>query len=78
VGLPAKTGIDAEEFLWFRDNPCPPDIIGVNYYVTSERWLDHRPDRYPQHHRGVADGIPCADIEASRALATPTPASPRC
>ena len=66
------TGIDEAEFLWFRDNPCPPDVIGVNYYVTSERWLDHRPERYPQHHRGVADGIPCADIEASRALATPT------
>jgi dTDP-4-dehydrorhamnose reductase len=67
-----KTGIPAEEFLWFRANPCPPDVIGVNYYVTSERWLDHRPDRYPAHHRGVADGIPCADIEASRSLATPT------
>ncbi len=67
-----KTGIPAEEFLWFRDNPCPPNVIGVNYYVTSERWLDHRPDRYPAHHRGLADGIPCADIEASRALATPT------
>ncbi|WP_036164872.1 family 1 glycosylhydrolase [Massilia sp. 9096] len=67
-----KTGIPAEEFLWFRDNTCPPDIIGVNYYVTSERWLDHRPERYPAHHRGVANGIPCADIEASRALATAT------
>ena len=67
-----KTGIPADEFLWFRENTCPPDVIGVNYYVTSERWLDHRPDRYPAHHRGVADGIPCADIEASRALATPT------
>jgi dTDP-4-dehydrorhamnose reductase len=67
-----RTGIAPEEFLWFKDNPCPPDIIGVNYYVTSERWLDHRPERYLPHHRGVADGIPCADIEASRALATPT------
>jgi len=67
-----KTGIAAADFLWFKDNPCPPDIIGVNYYVTSERWLDHRPERYPQHHRGMADGIPCADIEAARALATPT------
>ncbi|MEN3277830.1 MAG: dTDP-4-dehydrorhamnose reductase [Massilia sp.] len=67
------TGVDVADLLWFRDNTCPPDIIGVNYYVTSERWLDHRPERYPQHHRGVADGIPCADIEASRALATPTP-----
>jgi dTDP-4-dehydrorhamnose reductase len=67
-----KTGIAEHEFLWFRKNPCPPDIIGVNYYVTSERWLDHRPERYPPHHRGMADGQPCADIEASRALATPT------
>ena len=67
-----KTGIPYEDFLWFRENPCPPDIIGVNYYVTSERWLDHRPERYPAHHRGVVDGIACADIEASRVLATPT------
>ncbi|WP_020655184.1 sugar nucleotide-binding protein [Massilia niastensis] len=66
------TGIAPDEFLWFRDNPCPPDIIGVNYYVTSERWLDHRPERYPEHHRGMTDGRPCADIEASRVLATPT------
>lgn len=71
-GYLLDTGIAQDEFLWFRDNPCPPDIIGVNYYVTSERWLDHRPDRYPPHHRGMADGRPCADIEASRALATPT------
>ena len=56
-----------------RANPCPPDIIGVNYYVTSERWLDHRTERYPEHFRGHARDIPCADIETSRALATPTP-----
>jgi dTDP-4-dehydrorhamnose reductase len=67
-----NTGIDVAEFMWFRDNTCPPDIIGVNYYVTSERWLDHRQERYPAHHRGVANGVPCADIETSRALATPT------
>lgn len=67
-----RSGANPDELLWFRENTCPPDIIGVNYYVTSERWLDHRPERYPPHHRGMADGIPCADIEASRALATPT------
>lgn len=67
------TGIDPGHILWFRDNPCPPDIIGVNYYVTSERWLDHRADRYPAHFRGQAAGRPCADIEAARVLATPTP-----
>ncbi|NHZ99804.1 family 1 glycosylhydrolase [Massilia sp. CCM 8734] len=64
---------DPAELLWFRDNPCPPDIIGVNYYVTSERWLDHRVERYPAHFRGDANGVPCADIETARALATPTP-----
>jgi dTDP-4-dehydrorhamnose reductase len=72
-GYLVGTGIEAAEFLWFRDNPCPPDIIGVNYYVTSERWLDHRPERYPEHHRGNVGGRPCADIETARALATPTP-----
>jgi dTDP-4-dehydrorhamnose reductase len=46
-----------EELLWFRDNPCPPDVIGVNYYITSERWLDHRPERYPESHRHVYRGV---------------------
>ncbi|WP_426173721.1 family 1 glycosylhydrolase [Massilia sp. TWR1-2-2] len=67
------SGLDPAAILWFRDNPCPPDIIGVNYYVTSERWLDHRTERYPLHLAGVVDGKPCIDIETARALATPTP-----
>jgi len=68
------TGIDPAELLWFRDNPCPPDIIGVNYYVTSERWLDHRIDRYPPQFAGVTkDGVPFADVESARVLAAPTP-----
>jgi dTDP-4-dehydrorhamnose reductase len=66
------TGIDAAEFLWFRDNPCPPDIIGVNYYITSERWLDHRTERYPNRYVGTYRGHEHADIEAPRVLATPT------
>ena len=66
-------GIDPAELLWFRDNPCPPDVIGVNYYVTSERWLDHRIERYPAQFAGVANGVPFADIETARALAAPTP-----
>ena len=67
-----STGIAAADILWFRQHPCPPDIIGVNYYVTSERWLDHRAERFPEHFRGHAGGRACADIETSRALATPT------
>ena len=53
LGLPASTAAPSpEDILWFPDNPCPPDIIGVNYYVTSERWLDHRLERYPGRARG--------------------------
>jgi dTDP-4-dehydrorhamnose reductase len=66
----ARAGAAPADILWFRDNPCPPDIIGVNYYVTSERWLDHRAERYPPRFSGDA---PFADIETARALATPTP-----
>lgn len=68
-----ESGAGDTELLWFRDNTCPPDIIGVNYYITSERWLDHRPERYPETHRHTYRGIWHADIETPRALATPTP-----
>jgi dTDP-4-dehydrorhamnose reductase len=29
-----------EVLNFFVENPCPPDLIGINYYVTSERYLD--------------------------------------
>ncbi|HEY4541398.1 MAG TPA: family 1 glycosylhydrolase [Noviherbaspirillum sp.] len=67
------SGIERERLLWFADNPCPPDIIGVNYYITSERWLDHRAERYPERYCGQYRGKRVADIETARVLATPTP-----
>ena len=67
------TGAGEEELLWFRANPCPPDVIGVNYYATSERWLDHRAQRYPEHYHHQYQGMTYADIETPRVLATPTP-----
>lgn len=27
------------ELMWFADNPCPPDLIGVNHYITSDRFF---------------------------------------
>lgn len=68
-----ETGLPPERFDWFRENPCPPDIIGVNYYITSERWLDHRLDRYPERYAGSYRGFHCVDIETPRAFAVPTP-----
>lgn len=67
------TGIADREFTWFREHPCVPDMIGVNYYITSERWLDHRISRYPDSHVGQYRGQPLADIETPCAFAVPTP-----
>ena len=59
--LPASTAAPsrATRSVVLRTHSCPPDIIGVNYYVTSERWLDHRLERYPgravRRPAGVAD-----------------------
>ena len=51
------------------DDPCPPDVIGVNYYLSSERMLDHRADLYPPERRGGNYETPYADVEAVRAVA---------
>lgn len=50
------------------DAPCPPDILGVNHYVTSDRFLDHREERYPVASRGGNGVLAYADVEAVRVL----------
>jgi len=52
------------EIFWFSDNPCPPGVIGINYYVTSDRFLDHRLHLYSERYRS-AEG-PFVDLEAVR------------
>lgn len=51
-------------------NPCPPDIIGVNHYVTSDRFVDHRLDRYPDLKKPE---VGFHDFTASRVM-DPAPA----
>jgi len=53
------------------DAPCPPDVVGVNHYLTSERFLDHRIERYPPDRRGGNDFVPYADVEAVRVMNPP-------
>lgn len=48
--------------------PCPPDVIGVNHYVTSDRFLDHRLERYPPGTHGGNGRLRYADVEAVRVL----------
>jgi dTDP-4-dehydrorhamnose reductase len=61
-------GATAPELNWFMQNPCPPDVIGVNHYVTSERYLDHRLDHYPPDLHGGNGRDRYADTEAVRVL----------
>ncbi len=62
-----EQGIDESEIFWFAGNPCPPDVLGLNYYVTSDRYLDDRLDLYPPHYPGGDSGRePLVDIEAVR------------
>ena len=61
-------GIKSDELQWFRDNPLPPDILGLNHYVTSQRFLDHRIGRYPVSCHGGNGQQTYADVEAVRAF----------
>jgi dTDP-4-dehydrorhamnose reductase len=51
--------------------PCPPDIVGVNHYITSDRFLDNRILLYPDSAIGANDVQKYADIEAVRVLSPP-------
>lgn len=61
-----NSGIKEKELQFFLDNSCPPDIIGCNYYVTSERWLDNNLDAYPKFTHGTNGRHLYADTEAVR------------
>jgi dTDP-4-dehydrorhamnose reductase len=43
-----------------------PDIVGINHYLTSERFLDHRTHLYPEHFHGGNGRDTYADAEAVR------------
>ena len=61
-------GISDAELAWFRDNPCPPDVIGINHYLSSERFLDERLDLYPNEIHGTNGYEWYADVHAPRVL----------
>ncbi|MBA2565600.1 MAG: sugar nucleotide-binding protein [Gemmatimonadetes bacterium] len=62
-------GISERELSPFLEEPCPPDVLGVNHYLTSERFLDERLHRYPRSTHGGNGRDVYADVEAVRVLA---------
>jgi dTDP-4-dehydrorhamnose reductase len=61
-----RLGITEGALYWFLENACPPDVVGVNYYVTSERFLDERLYLYPESLHGGNSVCRYADVEAIR------------
>lgn len=57
-----------ERLAAIAGDPCAPDVIGVNHYLTSDRFLDHRVEGYPQGCRGGNEFTGFADVEAVRVL----------
>lgn len=53
------------------DDPCPPDVIGINHYLTSDRFLDDRVALYKPTVVGGNGKQTYADVEAVRVLEPP-------
>jgi dTDP-4-dehydrorhamnose reductase len=62
-----EAGASEQELGRLVDQPCPPDVLGVNYYLTSDRWLDERLSTYPPWSHGGNGDVAYADVEAVRA-----------
>ncbi len=61
-------GVEEKELEFFLENICPPDILGFNYYVTSERFLDEKIEKHPPFTHGGNGRHIYADVEAVRVM----------
>lgn len=61
------SGIEERSLAWFAEHPLTCEVIlGWNYYLTSERFLDQRLRRYPAETHGGNAIERYADLEAVR------------
>ncbi len=65
-GSLVASGVSAEALAELASHPAPPDVIGVNYYVTSERFLDERTALHSPQHIGSNGVHAYADVETVR------------
>jgi dTDP-4-dehydrorhamnose reductase len=62
-----RCGIDEAELSWFAEHACPPDIMGINHYLTSDRYLEEDVSLYPGRNPDQCQGKSYVDVEAVRA-----------
>ena len=65
-GILFGAGIGRAELEALQSGDAAPDIIGINHYLTSERFLDHRLHLYPGEETGGNGRHPYVDAEAVR------------
>ena len=61
-----QAGATQAELQALHEDPTPPGIVGINHYITSDRFLDHRLPHYPRHTYGHNARQAYADVEAVR------------
>ena len=66
-GFLLDAGIDERALDAMAAEPTDGAIIGIDYYLTSERFLDHRLERYPTQLHGGNGQHAYVDVEAVRA-----------
>jgi dTDP-4-dehydrorhamnose reductase len=59
-------GIGWDELELLGTGEAKPDLLGINHYLTSERFLDHRLDLYPGQEPGGNGRDSYMDAEAVR------------
>lgn len=59
-------GIAPDALARLASGKATPDLIGINHYLTSERFLDHRTGLYPGHDIGGNGRDAYVDAEAVR------------
>lgn len=67
-GYARSVGVSDDEIDEAIGPGCHPDLLGINHYVTSERWLDERLEHHPADTHGGNDRHRYADVEAVRAM----------
>ncbi len=59
-------GAQEDELMALVERPCWPDLVGINSYITSERFLDDRLWLYPPRLHGGNGHQRYVDIETAR------------
>ncbi|PPD43358.1 MAG: dTDP-4-dehydrorhamnose reductase [Methylocystis sp.] len=59
-------GVGERELAAFLEEPCAPDVVGIDHYLTSDRFLDERLPLYPKEFHGGNQHHRYADVDAVR------------